>query len=454
MLRPNPLDAAELAIPDSTKAYMRSGFDANDGNIDAGNLVRVDPPGTKFSDPHAEWVLFDASGGGVVTSIWLSGRDKQNKPLLAGQMNFYFDGEKIPSFSAQLPELFESGALLPRPLAEKTTDGWVSYALLYYAKSLKITLTNHEDRYLRGQNSRNETIPVLYHQFTYQKLPGVTRSTRLGQEKFPVWKRADTGEREEHTIEIAEDAQGPQTLVEWNGKGIVNGLRLRWQKGEADDATLTVLCDGRKTVSLKVSELWGVNRKHRPLARFRSLLLGFDDETYYLYFPMPHRRQLRIQVDQPGAATIRVEALHQRTLPEKDYFYFHADRVNETPQPGKDVAILRASGAGHFVGLMLEVSDRMSEGDDRFYVDGESFPPAWHGTGTEDYFRGAGGSTGLPATRPVFGEIGAQHPRVAYRFQIADRVNFTHGAVIGFEHGHRNGYSGPYRGVVFWYSGN
>jgi hypothetical protein len=43
-------------------------------------------------------------------------------------------------------------------------------------------------------------------------------------------------------------------------------------------------------------------------------------------------------------------------------------------------------------------------------------------------------------------------PKIAYRFHIADRVNFTRSAAIGFEHGHGNDYIGPYRGVSFWYS--
>lgn len=452
LLRQNPLDVSALSIPDPTKAFLRSSFDPNKTGSDAGNLVRVEPNGAKFNKLDTAWVLFDAAGPGVLTSMWLSGRDKQNKVFLTGQMNFYFDGEKIPSFSAELPMLFESGALLPKPLAERTPNGWVNYAPIFYAKSLKITLTNHGDLYLHRPEPRGETAPVLYYQFAYQKLLVPVHSTQLGQDQFLPWKRPESGEREDHVTEIAADTPS-QVLAEWQGRGILNALRLHWLQGEPDDATLTVWCDGRRTVSMKVSELWGVNRKHRPGARFRSLLLGFDDDTYYIYFPMPHRRQLRLQIEQPGAATIQVDTLHQRTWPEREHYYFRAERVQETPQPGKDVILLRSSGAGHYVGAILEINDRIAEGDDRFYVDGEPYPPAWHGTGTDDYFRGVS-TTSPPLTRPLYGILGMNAPRVAYRFHLADRLNFTHGAVIGFEHGARNESVGPYRGVVFWYSAN
>jgi hypothetical protein len=43
-------------------------------------------------------------------------------------------------------------------------------------------------------------------------------------------------------------------------------------------------------------------------------------------------------------------------------------------------------------------------------------------------------------------------PKIAYRFHLADRVNWTKSAVLGFEHGENNKYIGPYKGVAFWYS--
>ena len=105
MLRPDPLNAAWLSVPDATKTLMRSGFDYNDANYDSGNLIRVEPAGAAFTDPGSEWVLFDAAGPGVVTSIWFTGKSKAGAAYLGGRLNFYFDGERRPGISGALPDL-------------------------------------------------------------------------------------------------------------------------------------------------------------------------------------------------------------------------------------------------------------------------------------------------------------------------------------------------------------
>ena len=118
LLSPDPLAVSTLAVPDSTKALLRSGYDYNDGNYDSGNLIRVEPAGRKFTDPDAEWVVFDAEGPGAITSIWFTGKNKAGKAYIGGNLKLYFDGEQKASVVAPLPELFEDGNLWPHPLAE------------------------------------------------------------------------------------------------------------------------------------------------------------------------------------------------------------------------------------------------------------------------------------------------------------------------------------------------
>jgi hypothetical protein len=206
-------------------------------------------------------------------------------------------------------------------------------------------------------------------------------------------------------------------------------------------------------VDLPVPEFWGFARRSRPQARFQSLLLGVDDAgAYYSFWPMPHRNSLRVELESRGpAGRVQVETVHLGQWPEKEHLHFHAERVADTTAPGRDIKLLEVRGRGHFAGCILELADKTLEGDDRFYVDDEPFPPSWHGTGTEDYFRCGWYFHGGPLTRPLYGLLDSARPKLAYRFHLADRVNFTRSIVVGFEHGHRNEYVGPYRGVVFWY---
>jgi len=437
-LRPDPLHLRWLSVPDPTKTLMRSGYDYNDGNYDSGNLIRVEPLDMPFWDPASEWVLFEATGPGVLTSMWFTAKNKSGRPYLGGQLNFYFDGEETARFRYRLPELFEDGKVFPRPLAEKSSGAWICYAPIYYSKALKITLTDHGDAYTHRKNGRGELIPHLYHQFTYQSLPRPVETTPPGEARFRSWEPETSGES------LASESR----LVVRGRRGIVNELRLHLGP-DPDDAPLRIEVDGRVTVDLTVAEFWGFSRRLRPQARMQSLLLGGDDDgVYYCRFPMPFRREFRLETA-PGA---RIAARVQRGWPEKEHFYFRAGRLEDRTEPGRDLRILEARGRGHYVGVILEIPDEAMEGDERFYVDGEGFPPAWHGTGTEDYFRCGWYFFGGPLTRPLYGVLDTAKPRIAYRFHVADRVNWTKSAALGFEHGENNQYIGPYRGVVFWYS--
>jgi len=437
-LQRDPLHLRWLSVPDPTKTMMRSGYDYNDGNYDSGNLIRVEPPSVPFWDPTSEWVLFEAAGPGVLTSMWFTAKNKRGQPYLGGQLNFYFDGEEAPRFRYRLPDLFEDGKIFPQPLAERSSGAWICYAPIYYARFLKITLTQHEDSYTHRKNGRGELIPHLYHQFTYQRLPRPVESTPLGEAHFPSWEMDTSGET------LVSESK----VVVRKRRGIVNELRLDLGSG-TDEAPLRIHVDGELAVDLKVAEFWGFSRQLRPQARMRSLLLGVDEAgIYYCRFPMPFRREFRLETSPGTRIFVRV----RDGWFEKEHFYFRASRVEDRTEPGRDLRILEVRGRGHYVGAILEVPDEAMEGDERFYVDGEGFPPAWHGTGTEDYFRCGWYFFGGPLTRPLYGMLDTAKPKIAYRFHVADRVNWTKSAVLGFEHGENNQYIGPYRGVVFWYS--
>jgi hypothetical protein len=454
-LRPNPLSVAWLSVPDPTKTLMRSGCDFNDGNMDSGNLLRIEPAGPSFSNASSSWVLFEAQGPGVLTSLWLTGKSKRGEAYLSGRLSFYLDGEDAPRLWGDLPGWLQESTLFPKPLAEQSSGGWVCYAPIHFGHSLKITLSDHQDSFGHRKNGRGEAIPHLYHQFTYQQLGQPTTSSR--PEDFArqaAWQRDLRGQNHASTVTLP--AHRHTTVFAARGKGILNALQLGFEGVDPDQIGLRVGTDGVTGVNLSVPELWGFSSKARPAARFESLLLGKDSRNiYYCNFPMPHRTDLVVELENRGpAGSVHVQALHLPSWPEPEHFYFHAARVADRPEKGRDLKLLDQRGRGHFVGAILELGNQTLEGDDRFYVDGESFPPAWHGTGTEDYFRCGWYFHGGALTRPLYGLLDNGQPKLAYRFHLADRVNFTRAVIIGFEHGHRNEYLGRCAGTVFWYAEN
>jgi hypothetical protein len=135
-------------------------------------------------------------------------------------------------------------------------------------------------------------------------------------------------------------------------------------------------------------------------------------------------------------------------------------RINTTAR--NNYLILDARGRGHYVGCCLHIDTDepgwWGEGDDMFFVDGESWPPGIHGTGTEDYFCGAWNYNRLARVfcTPYFGyhfkgnaDYTGKHSQ--YRFHIEDPICFNESLAFSIEHGHANDRQGDWTSTAYWY---
>ena len=143
--------------------------------------------------------------------------------------------------------------------------------------------------------------------------------------------------------------------------------------------------------------------------------------------------------------------------------------------------ILDAEGSGHFVGCNLSIDHInpvpnvtwFGEGDDMFFIDGDTWPPRLHGTGTEDYFCAAwdypslkydGPYHGISLAEPYSvpkawetpgawggGSFGYSGKWTTYRFHIEDPVIFKKSILFSIEHGHGNSLSNDYASTAYWY---
>jgi hypothetical protein len=114
---------------------------------------------------------------------------------------------------------------------------------------------------------------------------------------------------------------------------------------------------------------------------------------------MPYKKSATISLINAGTDTMHVslKAITQHYLWNKNSMYFHADWKSEAKvmikkwdEPGAIAwQFCNIRGKGIFMGDCLSVFNYMhswyGEGDQKLYVNGESFP-AEYGTGTEDYY--------------------------------------------------------------------
>ena len=112
------------------------------------------------------------------------------------------------------------------------------------------------------------------------------------------------------------------------------------------------------------------------------------------------------------------------------------------------------------VGLLLEIENAQGavwygEGDDMVFIDGDTWPPSIHGTGTEEIF-GAAASPTLEFAGQYTGYHLIEHPDYSgatgmYRWFAEDPIRFNHSIRWTLEHGHANNFAVDYASVAYWY---
>ncbi len=254
----------------------------------------------------------------------------------------------------------------------------------------------------------------------------------------------------------------------------------------------------RPSVEVPIGDFFGVG--HAIAKHFVSLPLSMicksgrgNQAGMNAYFPMPFNHSARFEVENPCGC--KVEAFYcyvdyeTYEVPNEEAAYFHAqwrrenpckrvihrkkkgrllaDSTNEVNLDGKEnYVILDARGRGHYVGCVLNVDNTeafhqnytwFGEGDDMIFVDGETWPPSLHGTGTEDYFCSAWGFPSGEYAGPYHGISLAGDLEEwsgkwsVYRFHIEDPVVFRQSLKVTIEHGHANNQGNDYSSVAYWY---
>lgn len=214
----------------------------------------------------------------------------------------------------------------------------------------------------------------------------------------------------------------------------------------------------------------GIDRSMQSL----PVVVTSEGRARNCYWPMPFGKSAKITITNEGSKPVRAFYFYVdwQKLPElsKDTVYFHAVYRQEYPAvSGKNYLIADIEGRGHYVGTVMNVRQRTGrwygEGDDFFFIDGES-EPSLRGTGSEDYFGDAWGFRqfdGLYYGVPVWGDYDPMGLITAYRWHLPDPVTFRKSLRVEMEHKGqtlnedrtiRSGFAerlDDFSSVAFWY---
>jgi hypothetical protein len=279
------------------------------------------------------------------------------------------------------------------------------------------------------------------------------------------------------------------TVLDTDGPGTIAHIWFTIADGEPYHLKRIVLrmyWDGQTNPSVEapIGDFFGLGLGEYHSWESAVLSVG-SDKSLNSFFAMPFAHHARITVTNEGEQPIRAlyynidYRTYTHPLPPGT-LYFHAqynqaqpnhgwtsdwknNDINAKPNlDGKDNYVwMDAKGHGQFMGVTMSVYQNQDnwwgEGDDMFFIDGES-KPSIVGTGSEDYFLGAWDFGGKPFSyalygAPVVGVETAGAKSSVYRFHLDQPIPFSQSFKATIEHGHANVRSDNFYSVAYWYQG-
>lgn len=415
-------------------------------NDDAGQYLRVE----KDKDGQNEYVLMEAQGPGAIVRIWCA------TPW--GTVRIYLDGAETPAFEGSLGRLLGGrNQYFPAPIAGRSggasvdsAPGYSLYIPIPYAKSCKVT---------------SDASGLCYH-VNYRTYPADTKVVSFSTAQLPALapqlkKLAATlaasgkdgalpADAKKHPVEVSLAPAASAKLGSFQGAAAIRQFGLQWTPtADRDEKALRAVMlemtfDGETTVRVPLGDFFGAGPGVNP---YDSLPLQVaKDGRMTSRWVMPFKTSAEVKVVNSGTSEVALKG-EIVTVPYAfgdATMLFHATwrRENDVPtEPKRDWNYLSAKGKGVFVGAALSIDNPVKqwwgEGDEKIYVDGETFP-GWFGTGTADYFGHAWGSIALfthayhNQTRcDANAKAGGREPggnagqTCVNRFHILDRIPFT-----------------------------
>ncbi len=202
------------------------------------------------------------------------------------------------------------------------------------------------------------------------------------------------------------------------------------------------------------------------VSSFAAQHLGMSSGGFYLAFPMPFRKNFRIELenlDEQVDSCVFANVLYQLTdrLPENAP-YFHARfATGENPGPAA-LDLATVEGCGSYLGCTLSMQGRdpgylsFLEAPEQVYVDEDWEQPRIVGTGIEDYFLGGWYFREGTFTGPTHGVTvkDVLNASIAmYRIHDADAIHFRRRMRFSFLNPWEPGRLKPFRysGVAFFH---
>jgi hypothetical protein len=385
-------------------------------NYDMSHFLRVEK-----NSGRREFVMFDADGPGAIVRWWMTFYKAQN-----GIVRVYIDSDTIPLIMGSPKELLRGKLVAGSPLAVAVQEGAPLgeegrdydhnfYVPLPFSGHCKITY-ECDSLVMRYENEgvsvpEGYWWPDVFYNIGYRayskdvKVESVSRQT-LENAKNLLDKACNElmANPEKSSVETECTKlilPGDSMIVEFAKKDhAITRLEVEMEARNMPQALRSTVIsadfDGYGTVWLPLGEFFGTGYIQVPHRTWMNQTDGQGNmESFWV---MPFREKCRITFKNYGKDTIQLKG--SADLEKYDWkpgsMYFGAAwheycYINTRDEKGSpfDLNFIDISGKGVYAGDQITLFNNSyewwGEGDEKIFVDGETFPSSF-GTGSEDYY--------------------------------------------------------------------
>lgn len=350
-----------------------------------------------------EHVLMEAKAPGAITRFWSTFHSTK---FSKGTLRFYIDGARQPAIEGRIDSILvhneEFGNILAfktSPFVEDGIDFYGSniYAPILFGKSCKIT---YQKRYPEAKD-------ILYYNINYRlynkgvkiesyaKNSAKQRASYHNSAKKLLAKNQPTGVLKQVKRKML---KANETLkLDFKGAQYIQQIQLKLKAENLEQAlrstVLQLSFDGKQTAWVPVGEFFGTSYMISPSKNWATTV--YEDGTMQIDLPMPFKNTAKLELINYAKNSVEIEKLNiytdawkwdERSLYLNCNWTLHS-RIHSSKK--QDLNYNTITGKGKYVGDVLSLYNGTfqwwGEGDEKIYVDGDTFPTHF-GTGTEDYF--------------------------------------------------------------------
>jgi len=372
------------------------------------------------SKGETEWVLMEDEGPGAIVKIWAVCFYYNLSDRVGANVKIYLNGECEPSICCNFFDFVQGKDFVKPPFASETTRAGNCYLPIPYAKGCKVTMDKK----------------VFYNIINYHHYPKETDVRTFSMEEYAnsselidsVGKVLTSGclpdsrisEERKQTLAPGESMQ---LSLKSRKAGAIRFLSLKIDAKNHNQALRSTVVkasfDGEQTIWSPIGDFFNIGPGVKTYKMWERSVE--EDGTMLCRWVMPYKHESNWQIENLGSDTVVVDLslLAGSYRWSENSMYFHSNWKMGNPTPGFplfDFNLLKVHGTGLYVGDQLTVLNPREgwwgEGDEKVYVDSDTFPSHF-GTGTEDYYGWAGGVMPSPSdefSRPFLANVRVASP--------------------------------------------